>query len=127
MVSLIGMTSSSDRRKGFWDEKEEDQTSTSAEFSQQKVLKSESEELTKKMHTVSMILDQTNALYLQYFNGVEKRPPTEKALLLERMFQELQILNPKMTTNRFKLTQFEQHYRSIKDLWARKLKAKEKT
>lgn len=121
------MASSSERRKGFWDEDESDQTSISINHSQSKPKESESEVLAKKIHEANVLIDQTHQLYLQYLNGVERRAPVEKAQLLEKMAGDLQRMSPQVTSNRFKLNQFLQHYQTMKDLWVRKLKEKERT
>ena len=71
-------------------------------------------------------MEQTNQLYNHYFNGIEKRPPIEKVRLLETKVKELERTTAGTTATRFKIGQFLMNYKTMKDLWERKLRDMEK-
>jgi len=71
-------------------------------------------------------MEQTHQLYLQYFNGVEKRTPIEKVKLLETKIQDLQRLGSNLTAAKFRISQFLSQYGQMKELWDRKLREREK-
>lgn len=116
------MIDSSEKRKGYWDQEEDEEAA-------EKGASGASPDgifLTQKIQEALALLEQTHQLYLQYFNGVEKRVPIEKIQLLESKASELQRLASHGTSNKFKFTQFQQQYASMKDLWTRKLREKER-
>lgn len=80
----------------------------------------------QKLADIKAILDQTHQLYQHYFNGIEKRPPSEKARMLEARIAELQRVQLSTPTAKFKISQFILHYNTFKDLWDRKLRDKER-
>jgi hypothetical protein len=86
----------------------------------------DSQSIDVKMGEVKALLDQTHQLYQHYFNGIEKRPPIEKARLLESRIGELQRLPIGNPTSKFKVSNFITQYRTFKDLWERKLRDREK-
>jgi hypothetical protein len=86
----------------------------------------DSQSIDVKMGEVKALMDQTHQLYQHYFNGIEKRPPIEKARLLESRIGELQRLPIGNPTSKFKVTNFITQYRTFKDLWDRKLRDREK-
>jgi hypothetical protein len=80
----------------------------------------------QKLAEIKAILDQTHQLYQHYFNGIEKRPPTEKARMLEARIAELHRVQLSTPTAKFKISQFILHYNTFRDLWDRKLRDKER-
>lgn len=87
----------------------------------------DSQTIDVKMGEVKALMDQTHQLYQHYFNGIEKRPPIEKARLLESRIAELQRAPITNATSKFKVTNFVTQYRTFKDLWERKLRDREKS
>ncbi len=133
-AKLEFMASSSEKRKGYWDEKEEEEEeSLSSKRGGAGGVKPKGEEprsvdsqgLAKKIQEATALLEQTHQLYLLYFNGIEKRPPAEKVIQLDAKALELQKLATQGVSHKFKVTQYIQHFNSLKELWARKLREKE--
>ena len=124
------MSNSDERRKKFWEEDEEEDTGWVAPKpgtgSGSVTKASDSEEIDKKINETRILMDQTHQLYLQYFGGIERRPPIEKARLLEGKILELQRLNVTLTTAKFKISQFISQYKVMRELWERKLKDMER-
>ena len=48
-------------------------------------------------------LDQLKALYDQYFQGMERLPPTKKRESIERALKELRREQPRNTASRFRI------------------------
>jgi hypothetical protein len=86
----------------------------------------DSQTLDIKLAEVKALMEQTHQLYQHYFNGIEKRPPIEKARLLESRIAELQRVSLTNATAKFKLSQFVIQYKSYQDLWQRRLRDKER-
>lgn len=80
----------------------------------------------QKLADLKAIMDQTHQLYQHYFNGIEKRPPHEKARMLEARIAELQRVQLSTPTAKFKISQFILQYNTFRDLWDRKLRDKER-
>lgn len=116
------MTRLAERRKGIWDDDEESGMISSPASPPQP----NSEQIDRKLKDFRLLVDQTHQLYLQYFNGIEKRPPVEKRKLIETQMVELQRLPQAQPTQRFKIQQAVQHFLSFKDLWERKLRDRER-
>ena len=116
-----------EKRKSFWEE-DEDESDESAGLIPKKLITEslDSTEIDQKIHDTKILMDQTHQLYQHYFNGIEKRPPIEKTRLLESKINELQRISASNTASKFKISQFIQLYITFRDLWERKLKAKEK-
>lgn len=120
-----------DKRKAFWDEEEEESPSKKDIPGKTQRLPGTSaipdaDVVDQKIHETKVLMEQTHQLYQHYFNGVEKRPPAEKVRLLESKVKELERMNPATTANRFKLTQYLAQYATMKELWEKKLRDKEK-
>jgi hypothetical protein len=87
----------------------------------------DSAKIDRKISEARALMEQTHQLYLQYFNGIEKRMPLEKAKQLEGLIQDLNRMGAGLTVARFKINQFISQYQMMKDLWERKLRDREKT
>lgn len=127
------MAKANERRKNFWDDKEDEddvdlgvaarrrgqvvETPTKVE---------DSADIDRKINETRALMEQTHQLYQQYFSGVERRPPLEKVKFLETKVGELQRIGTNVTTARFKITQFISQYTTMKELWERKLREKER-
>jgi hypothetical protein len=124
------MARDDEKRKNFWEEDEDEQQGLRAKRAGESAGPAqpgnESENVDRKIQETKVLMEQTHALYQNYFSGVEKRVPIEKVKLLEAKIAELQRLGVSQTTARFKLTQFIAQYAQMKDLWERKLREKEK-
>jgi hypothetical protein len=117
------MSGVNDRRKHYWDDNEEDSSSQGVSHSTQ------TEHLVnvdQKIHECEVLLDQTHQLYQHFFVGVEKRPPREKAQLLESKIAELQHSASVITSARFKVNQVVQRHHTFRNLWEKKLKDRER-
>jgi hypothetical protein len=123
--------------KNFWDDDEEESTpsksksgkATPEKGGQQRTGSlgfSDSGEVDQKIHDTKVLMEQTHNLYQHYFNGIEKRPPMEKARLLESRVKELERMSATITAARYKISQFILQYKTFRDLWDRKLRDKEK-
>jgi hypothetical protein len=124
------------RGKSFWDDQEvtetgilrrptKDQTGKTGVPSQTGAA-ADSAEIDKKIHEARVLMEQTHQLYQLYFNGVERRTPIEKVRILEAKIQDLQKLSVNLTAARFKISQFLTQYSSLKELWERKLRERER-
>jgi hypothetical protein len=133
------MPKDDERRKSFWDDKEVTDTGIlrrptkpkegGAPASPAASAKSgllDSEGIDKKIHEARVLMEQTHQLYLQYFNGVERRTPIEKVRILEGKIQELQKISVNLTAARFRISQFLTQYTGMKELWERKLRERER-
>ena len=87
---------------------------------------SDSAEVDQKIHDTKVLMEQTHNLYQHYFNNIEKRPPVEKARLLESRIKELERMSATVTAARYKISQFILQYKTFRELWDRKLRDKEK-
>jgi hypothetical protein len=85
-----------------------------------------STQIDQKIHEARVLMEQTHQLYLQFFNGVERRAPIEKVRLLESKISELQKISINLTAARFKISQFLSQYSGMKELWERKLRERER-
>jgi len=118
--------------KKFWDDDEEDLPSKSKPGSKGAPQRTgsvgftDSAEVDQKIHDTRVLMEQTHQLYQHYFNGIEKRPPIEKARLLESRVKELERASATVTASRYKISQFILQYKTFRDLWDRKLRDKEK-
>ncbi len=83
---------------------------------------SDSAEVDQKIHETKVLMEQTHHLYQHYFNGIEKRPPIEKARILEAKIAELQRITATITSAKFKVSQFILQYKTFRELWDRKLR-----
>ncbi len=122
------MAKEDDKRKKFWEDDEEDQDlkpkagKTSSIGNQS----GDSAQVDQKLHEAKVLMDQTHQLYLQFFGGIEKRTPIEKVKQLEGKINELQRLGTNITTSKFKISQFLAQYSTMKELWERKLRERER-
>jgi len=125
-----------EKRKSFWDDDEATSTTGISRRPEEGGIQSpkgaagtgkakDSEQIDRKLQEARALMDQTHQLYLQYFNRVEKRPPIEKAKMLEAKVEELQRYSTNVTAAKFKVSQFASQYATMKDLWNRKLKEME--
>ncbi len=119
------MANDDQRRKSFWDE-EEDQIPAGRSGQTAPSSGGDSGEIDRKIHEARTLMEQTHQLYLQYFNGVEKRTPIEKVKLLETKIQELQRMGSNLTAAKFRISQFLSQYAQMKELWDRKLRERER-
>jgi len=108
------------RGKSFWDDREVTETGL--------LRKPEKQPSDKPAATGSSggAVTSTHQLYLQFFNGVERRAPIEKVRLLESKISELQKISINLTAVRFKISQFLSQYSGMKELWERKLRERER-
>lgn len=114
-------------RKNFWDDEEEEIESPKKGGAPALGSKGDdSAEIDRKIHEARVLMDQTHALYSQFFTGVEKRTPIEKVRLLETKINELQRTSTNISTAKFKVSQFLAQYAQMKDLWERKLRDRER-
>ncbi len=123
------MSNDDERRKKFWED-DEDETSPGivlpGRASSASTKLQDSGEIDRKISEIKILIEQTHQLYLQYFNGVEKRTPIEKVKLLESKIAEIQRTPVAVTAMKFKVTQLVTQYQGMKDLWERKLKERER-
>jgi hypothetical protein len=129
------MSDDREKRKSFWDDDEATSTGISRRPEEGGIQApkggpgtgkaKDSEQIDRKLQEARALMDQTHQLYLQYFNRVEKRPPIEKAKMLEAKVEELQRYSTNVTAAKFKVGQFASQYVTMKDLWTRKLKEME--
>jgi hypothetical protein len=122
------MANDDQRRKNFWDDEEEEELRPAARSGGATAPASggDSGEIDRRIQEARVLMEQVHQLYLQYFNGVEKRTPIEKVKLLEGKIQELQRLGTNLTTAKFKISQFLSQYSQMKELWERKLRERER-
>ncbi len=124
------MANDDQRRKAFWDEEEEESDSPVRPGSKPQTAGApkaiDAEAVDQKIHDTKVLMEQTHQLYQHYFNGVEKRPPAEKARFLEARIKEIERMNPPGTATRFKLSQFLAQYNTFKELWEKKLRERER-
>lgn len=122
------MANDDQRRKNFWDDEEEEELRPAARSGSATGPASggDSGEIDRRIQEARVLMEQVHQLYLQYFNGVEKRTPIEKVKLLEGKIQELQRLGTNLTTAKFKISQFLSQYSQMKELWERKLRERER-
>lgn len=122
------MANDDKRRKNFWDDEEEEELRPAARSGSAPAPASggDSGEIDRRIQETRVLMEQVHQLYLQYFNGVEKRTPIEKVKLLEGKIQELQRLGTNLTTAKFKISQFLSQYSQMKELWERKLRERER-
>lgn len=123
------------RRKSLFDDDEEEELE-SAKPGRKNLNKEEgklfsggtvdSSTVDQKLADIKAIMDQTHQLYNHYFNGIEKRPPAEKARMLEARIAELQRIQLSTPTAKFKISQFILTYNTFKELWERRLRDKER-
>jgi len=125
------MASDNERRKKFWEDDEDDEDAGLSRPGKagtgggaDKMVGSL--EIDKKIAETRVLMEQTHQLYLQYFGGIEKRPPIEKARLLESKIGELQRSPTNIPTAKFKISQFISQYNTMKELWERKLRDMER-
>jgi hypothetical protein len=123
----MGMARDDERRKGFWDDAEEETSAVSAKGKPAAATAVTSDQVELKINEAKVLMDQIHQLYQHYFNGVEKRPPEDKARLLDARIKEIERMSGSTTAGRFKLGQFIAQYRQFRDLWDRKLRQMEKT
>jgi hypothetical protein len=125
------MAKDDERRKKFWED-EEDEDDGWARPAVGKPGSAGSDRLLgsldidQKISEARVLMDQTHQLYLQYFGGIEKRTPIEKVKLLESKIAELQRLQSPLPTARFKISQFISQFNTMKELWERKLRERER-
>ncbi len=118
-----------DRRKKFWDDdedKDRDDSSKSAKKTSAPSGTANSEDVDRKIHEARVLMEQTHQMYQNFFSGIERRMPIEKTKLLESKIAELQRTGTNITTARFKITQFIAQYTTMKELWERKLRDRER-
>jgi hypothetical protein len=122
------MANDDQRRKNFWDDEEEDDARPAGKAGAAPSGGSlnDSGEIDRKINEARVLMEQTHQLYLQYFNGVEKRTPIEKVKLLDTKIQELQRLGTNLTSAKFRVSQFLSQYAQMKELWDRKLRERER-
>ena len=122
------MSMSDEKRKKFWEEDEDEdlQSSTSQASKVETSGTIDSTRLDSFIHECRTLLDQTHQLYIQYFNGVEKRIPLEKSKQLMSRVSELQQMSVNLTSGKFKISQFVSQYNTMRDLWDRKLRELER-
>ena len=116
------MASDEERRKKFWEDDEEggDASSGVSGGGSDRIVGSF--DVDRRIAEARTLMDQTHQLYLQYFGGIEKRPPIEKARLLDSRIAELQRVSTNLTAAKFKISQFIAQYHTMKELWERKLR-----
>jgi hypothetical protein len=128
------MAKDTKRGKTFWDDDSEE-TKTSAPTPGKNSATPQrtgamgpqtTDQVEVKLHEAETMLDQIHRLYQHYFNGVEKRPPADRARLLETRVKEIERFSVTTTASKFKLTQFITKYRQFRELWDRKLRELEK-
>jgi hypothetical protein len=128
------------RRKSFWDDDEEEDAgslqpkrpggpgtfggATGVPGKSDKPL--DSKDMDRLIQETRTLMEQTHQLYMMYLSGVERRPPIEKARLLESRVAEIQRTGSNVTATKFKISQFVALYNTTRELWERKLKEKEK-
>jgi hypothetical protein len=122
------MANDDQRRKNFWDDEEEEDLSSARNKPGAAAgpAPQDSAALDQKINDARVLMDQTHQLYLQYFNGTEKRTPIEKLKLLESKINELQRLGSNVTAAKFRISQFLSQYSQMKELWDRKLRERER-
>jgi len=123
----MGMAKGDERRKSFWDDDEEEVSAKEANNPKIKPSGTlDSAVVDQKVQDTRLLMDQTHALYQHYFNGIERRPPIEKRLLLESKVNELQRIGGSTTAIKFKVSQFIQLYTTFREMWDRKLRDMER-
>lgn len=85
-----------------------------------------SEEIDRKIHEARVMMEQTHQMYQNFFSGIERRMPIEKTKQLEAKIGELQRTGTNLTTAKFKISQFLAQYTTMKELWERKLRDRER-
>ncbi len=125
------MASDRERRKKFWDD-EEDETGVVPDRAGNALPDggasggAGSLEIDRMIAEIRTLMEQTHQLYLQYFAGIEKRPPIEKVRMLDSKLGELQRVPTKLSTVKFKISQLVAQCNTMKDLWQRKLRELER-
>jgi hypothetical protein len=123
------MAKDDERRKNFWDEEDSDEkTGVGIRRGESGIIDAgkDSADIDRKIHEARVLMEQTHQLYSHYFNGIEKRVPIEKVKLLETKIADLQRTGTHLTTAKFKINQFLIQYSSMKEMWDRKLRDREK-
>jgi hypothetical protein len=122
------MSNDDERRKKFWEDDEDTNTGivVPGRSGSSSNKPQDSADIDRKINEIRSLMDQTHQLYLQYFNGVEKRTPIEKLKMLESKIAEIQRTPVAITAMKFKVTQLVTQYQGMKDLWERKLKERER-
>ncbi len=122
------MAKENERRKNFWEDEEEDEDlgAKPVKGGAPASSASDSVQIDQKIQEARVLMEQTHQLYQQFFTGVEKRTPIEKVKLLETKINELQRIATNLTTARFKVSQFLAQYTTMKELWERKLRERER-
>ena len=123
----MGMAKEDDKRKNFWDDEvEEDDGKKSVKGAGPSAAAKDSVEIDQKIQEARVLMEQTHQLYQQFFGGIEKRTPVEKLKMLETKINELQRIGTNLTTAKFKIGQFIAQYTTMKELWERKLRDRER-
>ncbi len=120
------MAKDDQRRKKFWEEDEEEREQ-GGEGSPS--VRPAGAALEPRIHEIKLLLEQTHQLYLQYLGGIEKRPPVEKRSRLDALVTELQrslASNPSGAAVRFQVQQLVSQVQTMRELWERKLREREK-
>lgn len=134
------MANDDKRRKSFWEDDEDEDagslqprrpggpgtpgSTTGASGKSDKP--TDGKDIDRLIQETRTLMEQTHQLYMMYLSGVERRPPIEKARLLESRVAEIQRTGSNVTATKFKITQFVALYNTTRELWERKLKEKEK-
>jgi hypothetical protein len=128
---LISEMSNDDQKRKAWYEDDEEEDASPRPSSgvkggatQQKNIPATSVEVSMEYDGLQSLLEQVHQLYLQYFSGLERRPPNEKHAQLEKRLKTLQSSNQPEHL-KFRLNTLKTQYASYRDLWERKLKEKE--
>ena len=123
------MAKQEDRRKKFWEDdesKDKDDKPASGKKGDGPAAAAGSDEVDRKIHEARVLMEQTHQMYQNFFSGIERRMPIEKTKLLESKINELQRTGTNLTTSKFKISQFIAQYTTMKELWERKLRDRER-
>ena len=122
------MAKQEDRRKKFWDddEDEKDDKPASGKRGDGPAQAPGSDDVDRKIHEARVLMEQTHQMYQNFFSGLERRMPIEKTKMLETKINELQRTGTNLTTSKFKISQFIAQYTTMKELWERKLRDRER-
>jgi hypothetical protein len=80
------------------------------------------EKLTELYDRAERLVEQVNALYTQYFSGIESRPPDTRREQLEQLINALQIMAKPTEVYRFRYQSVYGTYLVYRNKWDRGLK-----
>ena len=79
-------------------------------------------DIEEALDTIDKTLDRTKVLYEQYFLGMQKQPPSQIHMDVERRLRDLQQMSIRNTGLRYRFATLQQKFGSYNSYWRRTLK-----